>query len=240
MAHITAYKTLDDIIKTALDRAEEDISKYIKYYDLAVECYTNLRLNHIKEGDVVEKLSVNSNLKTVDFPDDMVDYIAIGIPINGELWTFTKKHGLIKTTSYANGQYYYDTDIGEGEDILQDNDDGYSARGGVNTEGYFDVDFKEKRFVLKNTTATTVWLAYITRGIDLSQTEQYINIKYEKCIISYIIWQSEVYVKGVAANRLLHLERQYEQQLKDLRNSEINLGAILDLFYELYHLQRRL
>lgn len=240
MAYTSAYETLDNIVRTALDLTEEDESKYTKYLKLGIRAYTNLRLNHVKEGEVVEKLSVDSDLSTVDFPDDMVDYEAIGIPIDGKLWTFTRKYGVIKTTTLSGGSETYDTDIGEGVDLLEDYDNDYSARGGVNDEGYFDIDYKEKRFVLKNTTATTVWLAYITSGISLDQTNQYIPKKYEEVIINKIVLEANALRRDVPEYYIRRLEVKYENSIKDVRNSEMHLGDILDTFYKLFHLQRRL
>lgn len=240
MAHTSAYDTLDNMVRTAIDLAEEDISKYTKYLKLGIWAYTNLRLNHVKEGEIVEKLSVDSDLNTVDFPDDMIDYIAIGIPVNGELWTFTRKYGVIKTTTLENGSYTYDSDIGEGVDLLEDLDNDYSARGGVNSEGYFDVDYPNSRFVLKNTTATTVWLAYKTSGIDLDETNQYIPKKYEEVIRYKILLEANRLRRDVPEYYKRRLEIDYENAIKDARNSELNLRDITDIFYELFHLQRRI
>lgn len=240
MAHTSAYDTLDHIVRTAIDLAEEDISKYTKYLKLGIWAYTNLRLNHIKEGEIVEKLSVDSDLNTVDFPDDMIDYIAIGIPIDGVLWTFTRKYGVIKTTTLSGGSETYDTDIGEGIDLQEDTDNDYSARGGVNDEGYFDVDYENSRFVLKNTTATTVWLAYTTSGIDLDETEQYIPKKYEEVIRYKILLEANRLRRDVPDYFIRRLEVSYENAIMDARNSELNLKDINDIFYELFHLQRRI
>lgn len=239
MAHTSGYETLHNIVMTAIDMAEEDVSKYNKFLKLGIACYRNLRLHHVSEGEMVSKLSVDSTLNTVDFPDDMVDWIAIGVPVDGKLWTLTRKHGVIKTTTTEDATETYDTSIGEGQDLINDVDSGYNARGGVNDEGYFDIDYPNKRFVLKNTTATTVWLAYVTSGINLEETDQYLPIKYEETIRAYIIWQANVYRSDVALNFKRELERQYEQQLKDLRHSEIHLGELMDTLYALYHMEVR-
>jgi hypothetical protein len=236
MSYTSAYITLDNIVRNTIELAEVDESMYLKYMNLAINCYTNLCMNHIPEGEVMAKLSVDSDLKTVDFPDAMIKWVAIGVPINGKLWTFTRERGVITTTTSGE----YDTDSGEGVDLLEDLDAGYSARGSTNDKGYFDVDYVENRFVLKNTTATTVWLVYTVSGIDLDDTDHLINKKYEEVIRAYIMMESNIARRDVPDYYVRRLKMDYEQKLKDVRNSRINFTEILDTFYKLYHLQRRL
>lgn len=213
------------IVKKAMKLCKADMGEYKWYFDLAIDGYQDLRLHYVEEGKEIVKLPVNTTLKSVDFPSDMIRFIKLGIIVNGEFITFTRKDSINPTTSES-GSEYYDTTIGEGEDIQDNYNDGLMTRGGVNTDGYFYIDYKNRRITLRNYTATTVWLHYITSGVHLD-SETYLPVEYEQVIIAYIIWRFSQYNSDVPLSRIEHLERQYINEATKLKNNQI--GSINEL-----------
>ncbi|MFA5409585.1 MAG: hypothetical protein WC343_12515 [Bacilli bacterium] len=233
MAHTTGFKELKQVVKKGLRLAKSN--DYDLYFELAIDCYRNLRLKHVKQGRIISKLSVNSPLKTVSFPEDMVDYIGIAIIDNGKYWYLTKDKDINISTTGTGGNETYDSDIGEGTDILDKYWGGFATQGGTNTEGYFVPDYENKRFQLRNTTATTIWLNYITSGVDLSATT-FVPVKYEDVMIAYMAWKSKQWDEGQSLSRLQFYEDQYNKTVEELKKSEgVTLRELWDCLDELAH-----
>jgi len=226
----SGYKHIKLIVKKAMALCDAPNNKYDKVFELAIDCYRDLRLYHVQEGLEIVKLSVGS-LSEVDFPDDMLKYVGICIVVNGEFVRLTRRDAINPTTSELNGSEYYDSDIGEGEDVLDRFWDGFTTRGGLNKDGYYYVDYPNKRFILRNTTVTQVWLLYISSGVHLD-SETYVPVTYEPVFYAYIIYWSKRFMDNVPLSRINELKNQYDNELIKLRNSQIptiyELEDILD------------
>lgn len=213
-------KHIRQIVLLAMDLADVPDHHYDKYFNLAMKAVKKLRLRYVREGEETTKLTVDTTLGTVDFPDDMQDYIGIAIVVNGEYKYLTRRDDLNITTTETDGEEGYDSDIGEGEDVLDYYWDGFATRGGMNVDGYYYPDYKNDRFVLRNINVTQVWLKYITSGITLDSTSHYFPERYEDTIITYIVWQANRLRKDVPRSYKEDLKREYMDEVMELKNSE--------------------
>lgn len=222
------YKELNVIIKKAMSLCEGKLNEYQKYFDLAIDCYQDLRLHYVEEGRKIAKLDVDSTLKTIEFPDDMLRYISLGIIINGELVKLTRRDSINPTTTESGGSEGYDSDIGEGEDVVDLFWDGFATRGGLNADGYYYVDRPNSRFMFRNITVTKIWLHYISSGVHLDSTT-FVPVEYEQAFIAYMVWQVSRYKKSIPRSEREYNKNEYEEEIIKLHNNQIGtLDEIID------------
>lgn len=228
-------KHIRQIVLAAMDLADVPDHHYDKYFNLAMKAVTKLRLRYVRDGEKVAKLDVDPTLGTIDFPDDMQDYIGIAIVVNGEYKYLTKREDLNITTTIS-GSEGYDSDIGEGEDVLDYYWDGFATKGGMNVDGYYYPDEPNDRFVLRNINVTQVWLKYISSGITLDSTSHYFPERYEDTIITYIVWYANRLRSDVPRSYKQDLKQEFIDEVTELKNSEWGtLRELDDVLASLIH-----
>lgn len=153
-----------------------------------------------------------SDIKTVSFPSDFVKFLAIGIPYNGRLWTYTKESDLINPLSEAEGVQAIDSSIGE-DNTIGDGGyvGGYGTSGGRN-QAYYKVDINNEQILLNGFTGTKVLLYYRSTGISLSG-ETRIPGAAEEAVIAFVHWKRLAYTKANQYDKSeakKEFDRQYE------------------------------
>ena len=214
MSHTNGLISVKQIVQKALWKAKRTEDQYYLFYECVCDGVRELRLHHVKEGLKLVKLT-QSAIGTVDFPSDFVSFRAIGVPVNGEFHWLTMKDDMVITTTLVSQVETQDSEDGEGVDILDNTTAGFYAKGGVNVDGYYRIDWDGRRIFLNSTTRTEVVLAYISSGIELSE-ETYVPVKYEGALIAWAIWQEARYDE-----KRLQVAQYYEQQY---RNEVIQMG----------------
>ena len=219
MANTTALKTIKNIVKKTLVRSGKDMSHYKRFYDICVDGLRDLRLNHVKEGLELAKFDVDQTLYTVEFPDDLIKFIGVGVAYNGQIWPLSHKGKINTTTTTTAGVEDFDSDIGEGINLNNSIWTGYQAKGGLNVSGYFVVDYANRRLMLRNFTGTQVWMYYVTSGISLT-ADTFIPIIYEPTLMSYILMSEEAYKAEGNPNLYERYKSLYDTNLRFLRKSQ--------------------
>jgi hypothetical protein len=219
MPDTVGLRQLKNVVKKTIWMANADEGAYKKFFQLCIDGYRELRLHHVNEGLKVTKHTPDSDLNSVDYPSDLVTLVDVGEPREGQIWSLTREDKIVTTTSTVGGNEVYNSDIGEGEDLLSIYWNGFNSRGGVNTEGYYKDDVQNRRVLLRNTTATTIWLLYVTSGTDLSGATS-IPVKYENTLVAYILYNNAVYDPNMPAPLVERYKAKYMEELINLRKSE--------------------
>src|SRR5512137_470689 len=109
--------TLKQIVANVLlDLGKQgDMGEYQRYLNFAVRVWRDLRLFHLNTVDTV-RLAMSA-INTIELPDDYLMFISLSIPVNGQMWTFTKNDRLIIPATEDCGQQELDATEGEGVDI---------------------------------------------------------------------------------------------------------------------------
>jgi hypothetical protein len=191
MAHSDGVRTLKHIVQKALWLAKREPNEYFRFHELACDGLRELRLHHVHEGLKFAKLT-QSSIGTVDFPEDFLDFRGIAVPVAGKLVWLTRNNDIVMTTTMVGAQETQDSDDEEGVDILDSATAGFYARGGVNLDGYYNIDYQNRRIFLNSVTRTEVVLAYLTSGAEISE-ETYVPTKYEQILIAWIVWRDTMY-----------------------------------------------
>ena len=228
--HTEGVVTLNAIVKNALWQAKRPSSDKARFYEFAYRGYRELRLHHVQEGVKLSKLTPDA-INCIDFPEDMIDFVGIGVHVNGKLSLLTRNDDIIITTTLVGAVETQDNDSGEDVDIYDSNTDGYYAKGGVNYDGYYKVDWENRRIMLNSVTRTEVVLAYVSSGTNATG-DTYIPVKYEPALIAYIMWQDSRYDdKRIAIAQ--YYETQYIKEIQNLDEGP-TLQEYLDVLYSTY------
>lgn len=230
--HTEGVVTLNAIVKNALWQAKRPTSDKARFYEFAYRGYRELRLHHVREGVKMLKCTPDS-INCVDFPEDMIDFVGIGVHVNGKLSLLTRNDDIILTTTLVGSVETQDNDSGEDVDIYDSTTDGYYAKGGVNYDGYYNIDWENRRIMLNSVTRTEVILAYVSSGTNATG-ETYVPVKYEPAIIAYVIWQDSRFDdKRIAIAQ--YYETQYVKEIQNLDEGP-TLQEYLDVLYSTYTL----
>lgn len=228
--HTEGLVTLKQIVKKALWKAKRPPSDYKMFYELAHDGYRELRLHHVQEGVKFSKLTPDS-INCISFPEDFVDFVGIGIHVQGKLSLLTRDDGIIITTTSVGAVETQDSDSGEGVDILSPATSGFYARGAANQDGYYKIDWENRRIMLNSVTRTEIILAYVSSGTNVTG-ETYVPVKYEPALVAYIVWQDSRY-----DDRRIQIAQYFEQQYRNevlMLNEGPTAQEWLDTLYSTY------
>lgn len=221
--------TLDNVIEEYLLVSDRPESDYRKALQLAIRGYQDLRLHTIRDGVKVTRETVSS-IDRVDFPDDFVDFVSIGVPINGKVWQLTPNRDIVNTTTEVAGVETQSADNEEGVDIPNESSKAYYVRGGSNTEGYYKIEWDKRRIKLQNVDATTVILAYKTSGVSLDGTT-YVPVKYVMTLNAFMEWWGKALNPAIPVSQKQIAEQTYLRLKRDIANKKYTLE---DWEYSIY------
>jgi hypothetical protein len=233
-----ALQTIKEVVKKALWAAKKPRSKFFLFLELAIDAYRDLRLHLVMEGKTWKKCTVttftggDAGTGTIDFPAEFEDFLSIGVPIDGELWTLTRRDSIIQTTSLSGVIEVQSSTVGEGVGNNTDYD-----YGGQNTRGYYAIDWENRRIFLNglDTDITEVILFYKTSGTMINTTT-YIPNKYIPAMIAKILFAFVQYDDNVNPNRRQELLFNMQQEEMKLRNLEApTLNELMDAVYSTYY-----
>jgi hypothetical protein len=239
MADTSGTRTLEDVVQILLVKTRRNESDYDLFLQLAIDGYRELRLHHVREGVKVVKKTPTS-INTVDYPSDYISFVAIGVPLNGKLWTLSREDEIITTTTLSGGQETLDSSKGEGVDIPDYAWAGYGASGGNNIEGYYTLDDINRRIVLNSVTKTEVLLYYVSSGTDLTGTT-YVPTKYVPALEAYIMYEDIKFDRNIPSRIKQDLFREWQRL--SIMAAEVDLPTLSEIRDEIlkttYPLPRR-
>jgi hypothetical protein len=212
-------QTLKEVVKKALAQGRKPRSYYRPFFELAIDGYRQLRLHHVNEGKTWDKRPVDPVLKVATFPPDMEDLIGIYVPVGGDLFPLTRRDSINITTSMSGLTEILDPAKGEGVDVENFVGSGPNTRGGVNTEGYYTVEWDKRRIHLRNITATEVVILYRTSGTMIGSTTWVPN-RYIPALIAFIVYEYYKYDDKYPQSRRQELLSQYQTEIIKLADLE--------------------
>jgi len=195
---INGLVTIQEIVNGYMFSSDLPMAVRTKVFHACVDAYKRLNMFVLDDGRRLVKLTMNSNYM-VDLPMDCIKFKAIGIPLNGKLWTYTKDEGIITTTTLSAGAETLDADYGEGEDINPEYNLNYATKGGINDYGYYKVDHEKSRIVFRNVDRSEIFVEYISSGVSKTATT-YIPIIAKEAIEAYIDWALIARKSGIKAD----------------------------------------
>lgn len=223
MADTSGLKTIDAVVKEMLLKWQKPLGNYTRYFAHTIDAIRRENLIDMEEGKRLVKLDVNTDINVVNFPSDLVKFINIGVPEGGEVWWLTKKNDIITTTTEVNGAETLSDTYNEDSAVREDFGSSYSAKGGVNSDGYYYPDYRNRRIVLKNISSNLTWVffSYISSGVD-TQSTTYIDQIAVPAIQKYVLWQD-----AMGAEREV-MKREYQEERDILKYHNMPNIVVLD------------
>ena len=240
MADTSRLNTLTQVAQKAIWYSDEDESKYRKFLQYAIDGYRLLRRKVIREGLIVAKKTPNA-LNRISFPNDMEEFIALGVHMNGKVWLLTPSNDIIATYSEDDDGYTLDSTVGEGVDLVTAQFESFKATGGYNVHGYYKVDWENKVIIVNAVTRSEVLLFYTTSGTDITGAVQtYVPTRAVDALVQYILWcnvKNNINVPDVIVQRF---ERNWVEARTDLKKQELpSLSEFRDNWARSNNLLRR-
>jgi hypothetical protein len=192
----------------------EDASLFVEH---ACNCFRDFSI-YDSPNVVSEKVTISA-LGVVEMPDDMIGFNGLFIPLDGELWAFTRRDGIVNTTTTTGGVEGQDDDFGEGAVLTDPKSDTYGGVGGVN-DYYYTIDWKARRIFCEGIKSDTVLLRYTTSGVETTGTT-YVPEFITPMLDAYMLWKASYWMPNLAKERQL-LERDFtntENRIRNLINS---------------------
>ena len=225
MAETSGVKTLNRVVDEFLLKTGRDKDNYFKYEQFAIDAMRDMRMLYLRGVVKWAKLTISA-LKTISFPSDYVSFVGVCVPINGQFWFLTEKQNLVITTTGAT----LDATAGEGVDITDEFLIGYPASGGVNSEGYYKIDERNRRIFINSCDSDTVVLLYNSSGVNTSG-DTYIPVRAVDAIEAYILYKDAIY--SADFNKSALYERNYFNAVDKLKYIESpTLYELRDALYE--------
>ena len=219
--------TVDYVVMGILNRLRDmSMRSYVFIAQLIIEGYAELALWHL---DTIEVVYLRmSSAKVVDLPTDYVNYVKIGIPVNGKLKVLTHKENILLPRTFADGAEVGNADddnAGAGSIFFVDHFRSgqfvaglYGLSGGID-DAYYRIDREKRQIVFSGSIPRSeVVLEYVSSGIKLSgQT----NIPRETvpALQAYVFW------------KMIDLDMKYPANEKERRKQNyLEEVAALDYF----------
>lgn len=238
MANSSGWITLKQLVKELLLETGHDIALEKQWMQFAINGMKELHMFHISNVKTL-KTTCNS-VGIISFPSDYIGFIGLHMNYGGRLYPLTLASDMVYTLSDESNSVSLDTDIGEGVDLDTGGNYSYATLGGKN-DYYYYLDEDNNRIIVKNSPTRTLFLQYISSGIDLTTgTGTFIPVKAVEALKSFILWR--YHLRDILADkRLVQLyERDYNEQISKLRFFQLPTASELkDMIYETYANIRR-
>lgn len=212
MASTTGITEIGKVVEKFTFKYKLPQEDYFLYLQHACDCFRDINLRHANNV-VTTKIAVSS-LGIIEMPTDMIGFCGVYMPINGELWSFTKKGRKVMTTTTTLGVEGQDSNMGEGVDVLDDYYLSPSGRGGVNSY-YFNIDWTARRIFCDGIKSDTAVLQYTSSGLVVGGNT-YVPQECESVIDAYLNWKKEQ-IDPRSLSMLQYTEEKYKEEVLKLR-----------------------
>ena len=218
--------TINYVVMSILNRLRDySMRDYSYIQQLVIEGYTELSLWHLENIEVVYLRM--SAAKTVDLPADFVDYVKIGIPVQGRIRVLTQDKSILFPRKLEDGADVGNTDDPDtptGAIYFVDHFRGgqfvgglYGLTGGVD-QAYYRIDKERRQIVFSGSvTRSEIVLEYISSGVNLQGTTV-IPREAVPALRQYVLWQMIENDPKVNGNEKERKKQQYEEQVEALRS----------------------
>lgn len=211
---------IEQVVTSFLHAYRKSTDDYSLYVEHACRAYTDFNLY---DGNLATtaKVTVNATLKCIGFPTDMLSFIDLVTPINGEWWSFTEKRLIVNTTTTVNNVETRDIAQNEGAEIVQDAVTNYGAKGAWN-KFRFTIDYSARRIYVDSTYDPTdyIVLIYVSTGIKATD-ETTVPVFLVPVIDSYLLWRETYWLSELVRERENRFKDYWaeKRKVRDLINS---------------------
>jgi hypothetical protein len=178
-----------------------------------------------------------SPIKTITFPDDYLNFVSIGVPVNGGVFTLTKESSALVPSDPT--ELSLSVARGESEPIRK-SAYGYSSNS-ANLEGYFTLDPAHDRIVLKQafmdvyaqSSRDEILLSYVSSGVTDDIKNSYVATAAANLLISYVEYKLIMSMpEKYPAN--LRQDKFAEYQMETEKFDILSLPSIDELYDAIY------
>jgi len=220
--------TIRYIVMSILNRMNDySMKNYKRLVQIAIEGFGELALWHMNSLEVVY-LYMNA-AKAVNLPADYVDFLKIGVPVNGKLRVLTQHDQILLPREFPDGKDVGNTDADDIVDaaslvFFSDHFRGgqyvgglFGMPGGVDS-AYFRIDRENRQIVFSGTVdRSEIVLEYISTGIK-TDGSSLIPREAVPALRTYIQWNMIESDPRVAANEKERKKRNHEEEVEALRS----------------------
>ena len=207
--------TLNYIVSSILNkRGDYSIKGRKRLLQFAIEGCREFRLYHMPSMEV-EWIKINKDLMTVPLPDQLMQFKAVGIPINGEFWEFTEVDDRIE----PQGQRKLNKDHQEAEFETEHPAPNFAYPGGQN-EYLYSYDKANRRLVIYTAhNIDEVLVVYKSTGIN-EKGNTYIPVHAIEALKAYVQYQDIDDDPSIAQSEKMRKFQMLEYHKKNMRDIE--------------------
>lgn len=221
--------TIRRIVNKARARGRISEDRDPQCYQLCIDGMRDLSLFTLPFKNTV-KITVDS-LGRIALPSDYLMFLAVGLPKDGRLYTFTNDKSIVQTSDKTYSYEAFDTEYGENQSIPVRSAYSYGSTGGIN-ETYFVINERLRYIQLIDFTGTQATLHYVSSGISEHPDAVEIPVIAEEALIAYILWMDAQYDPQVPIQIARERERLYGDRLADINSIHFpTIDQIYDTFY---------
>jgi hypothetical protein len=236
---LPALVTIRYVVMSVLNRLQDySMKQYLRLTQIAIEGFSEeLSLYHIAAGAEVVYLHM-STAKTVQLPADYIDYLKIGVPVNGKLRVLTKHDNLLLPRTYygsmVGGVFIPDTGdpVGNADSATIGDKTGYiffsdhfrngafvgglyGLPGGID-DAYYRIDLETRQILFSGSTPRSeIVLEYISTGMK-ADGSSFIPREVVPALRTYVLWQKDENDNRIAYNAKQRLKQEHEEAIAAL------------------------
>ncbi len=246
------FVTLDQVVKSALMDIGASMERYEQFRHWVIDGYLDFHLDLAQE--VKTAYLPLTAWKSIELPLDYVDFVQIGVVVNGEIRVFTNderialpdqnllesdppeptEEEIVPDPSNPNKYYFYNWNS-RGEDPGQLY--GLTVKG--NGVGYFKMnpERREIQFSPRVKGDTSIYLEYISDGINPSE-KTVVNIYAAKLLKLYAHWQRHKYSKSSNQAEKKEAKDDYWNEYYKVQNriQKVSAADVLEVMRDSYRL----
>lgn len=198
-------------------------------YQLVIDTMRDLSLFTLPHKQIV-KITVDS-LGRVPLPKDYLMFLAVGVPKNGRMFTFTKDKSIVQTTDRTYSFEAVDAEYGEGQSLPLVVSYSYGSSGGLSNTN-FVINERRGFIQLTDFTGTEATLHYVSSGISDSPDGVTIPLVAEEAVIAGVLWKHVAYDPNVNIGIARERERLFGEAELDLKRLSFpTVDEIMDNYF---------
>jgi hypothetical protein len=231
--------TIRYVVMSVLNRlGDYTLKSYKRFVQIAIEGFSeDMAMFHTGVGNEVVYLHM-STAKTVNLPADFIDYLKIGVPIDGKLRVLTKKDSILlprvfDDTGDSVGNTDSDDTTTELGNVIFFSDHWLSGQyvgglfglpGGID-EAYYRVDMEKRQIIFSGSTPRSeIVLEYISTGLK-PDGSSLIPREVVAPLRNYVLWHMIENDPRMAYNERERRKREYNESVQALRSFELSFTA---------------
>jgi len=213
------------VVMSYLNRINDySMRNYKRLAQIVIEGFTDLNLYHTTNIEV-EYLYMDE-AKIVNVPSDFIDWVKVGIPVNGKLVTLTKRKNMLLPRKFPDGKdvgHLDSADPGNVSSFVSHFKGGkyvgalYGMSGGYNV-AYFRYDEEMRQFIFTpEVPRSEIVLEYVSSGVSLTSSTT-IPRPAVKPLLSWTHWQLGEFDKRIPGHEKTRREKLYDRDVMELRS----------------------